>query len=108
MLDRFCGSGTTIIAAQKTGRIVRAIEIDPIYCDTAVRRYEQFAKDDAILVATGETFAHVKAHRAETISSGPGSGRGAGTSDCAAFTTRSLIDDAIAPAPRRKSPWSLH
>lgn len=61
VLDPFCGSGTIFIAAQKTGRRARAIELDPIYCDTAIRRWQIFASDDAILVETGETFEQVSA-----------------------------------------------
>jgi len=60
VLDPFCGSGTIFIAAQKTGRNARAIELDPIYCDTAIRRWQLFAKDDAILLETGETFEQVE------------------------------------------------
>ena len=56
ILDPFCGSGTILIAAHKTGRRARALELDPSYCDVAIRRWQAFAKDDAILVATGETF----------------------------------------------------
>lgn len=56
VLDPFCGSGTILIAAQKTGRRARAIELDPIYCDTAIRRWQSFANDDAVLESTGETF----------------------------------------------------
>ena len=56
VLDPFCGSGTLLISAQKTGRRARAIELDPVYCDTAIRRWQLFAKDDAVLVETGETF----------------------------------------------------
>ena len=63
VLDSFCGSGTILIAAQKTGRRARAIELDPSYCDTAIRRWQLFAKDDAVLVATGETFDEVAARR---------------------------------------------
>ncbi len=61
VLDPFCGSGTIFIAAEKTGRRGRAIELDPIYCDTAIRRWQAFAHDDAILIETGETFAEVEA-----------------------------------------------
>jgi DNA modification methylase len=69
VLDPFCGSGTILIAAQKTGRRARAIELDASYCDTAIRRWQLFAKDDAILAATGETFDEVAARRsAETDS----------------------------------------
>lgn len=63
VLDPFCGSGTILIAAQKTGRRARAIELDPSYCDTAIRRWQLFAKDDAVLVATGEIFDEVAARR---------------------------------------------
>ncbi|MFG1242335.1 DNA methyltransferase [Xanthobacter sp. V7C-4] len=63
VLDPFCGSGTIFIAAQKTGRRARAIELDPSYCDTAIRRWQLFAKDDAVLVETGETFDEVAARR---------------------------------------------
>lgn len=56
VLDPFCGSGTVLIAAQKTGRHARALELDPAYCDTAIQRWQKFAKDDAVLVETGETF----------------------------------------------------
>lgn len=63
VLDPFCGSGTILIAAQKTGRRARAIELDPSHCDTAIRRWQLFARDDAILAATGETFDEVAARR---------------------------------------------
>ena len=65
VLDAFCGSGTILIAAQKTGRRARAIEISPHYCDTSIRRWQAYAKDDAILVETGETFEEVKARRSK-------------------------------------------
>ncbi len=63
VLDPFCGSGTILIAAQKTGRRARAIELDPRYCDTAIRRWQLFAQDDAIFMATGEAFDEVAARR---------------------------------------------
>lgn len=65
VLDPFCGSGTVLIAAQKTGRRARAIELDPLYCDTAIRRWELFAKGEAVLASTGETFHEVQARRTE-------------------------------------------
>ena len=43
VLDPFGGSGTTILAAERTGRIARVIELDPLYVDLAVRRCEQTA-----------------------------------------------------------------
>jgi len=51
--DPFSGSGTTIIAAETTGRICHAIEISPAYVDLAVRRWEQFTGQKAVHVETG-------------------------------------------------------
>jgi DNA modification methylase len=65
VIDPFCGSGTILIAAQKVGRRARAIEIDPLYCDTSILRWQQFAKDDAVLAETGETFTAVRKRRHE-------------------------------------------
>ena len=56
VLDPFGGSGSTLIAAHKTGRRAHLAELDPIYVDRMVRRWQAFANDDAILVETGETF----------------------------------------------------
>jgi DNA modification methylase len=52
VLDCFGGSGSTLIAAHKTGRRARLIEIDPIYVDRIIRRWQLYAKDDAILATT--------------------------------------------------------
>jgi DNA modification methylase len=59
VLDCFGGSGSTLIAAEKTGRRARLLELDPLYVDTIVRRYESYAHDEAVLAATGQTFAQV-------------------------------------------------
>jgi 16S rRNA G966 N2-methylase RsmD len=56
VLDAFGGSGSTLIAAHKTGRRARLIELDPIYVDRIIRRWESFANDEATLAATGQTF----------------------------------------------------
>ncbi len=53
VLDLFGGFGATIIAAQKTSRRARVCEIDPIFCDRMLTRWERFAKDDAELIACG-------------------------------------------------------
>jgi DNA modification methylase len=53
VLDLFGGSGSTLIAAHKTGRHGRLCELDPIYCDRIIRRWEMFAKDEAELIACG-------------------------------------------------------
>jgi len=47
VLDVFGGSGSVLIAAEKTGRRARIIELDPIYCDRILSRYERHAKDAA-------------------------------------------------------------
>jgi DNA modification methylase len=57
ILDPFLGSGTTLIAAEKTGRRCAGLELDPRYVDTIVRRWEAMTGDTAILAATGQTFA---------------------------------------------------
>jgi hypothetical protein len=63
VLDAFIGSGTTLIAAEKTGRRGYGIEIDPAYCDVAVRRLRAVCGLEAVLEATGQPFAEVAAER---------------------------------------------
>jgi DNA modification methylase len=63
VLDLFGGSGSTLIATHKTGRRGYLMELDPLYCDCSLRRWESFAKDDAVLEGTGETFAEVAKKR---------------------------------------------
>ena len=53
VLDLFGGSGSTLIAAEKTGRRGYLMELDPIYCDRILARWEAYAKDDAELVVCG-------------------------------------------------------
>lgn len=60
ILDPFSGSGTTIMAAERTGRRARAIEIDPLYVDVAVRRWQERTGAAASLEATGRDFATVQ------------------------------------------------
>ncbi|RDC58925.1 Site-specific DNA-methyltransferase (adenine-specific) [Alteripontixanthobacter maritimus] len=62
-LDGFGGSGSTLIAAEKTGRSARLIEYDPAYCDTIVRRWEVYTGKKAILAETGESFETLTEHR---------------------------------------------
>jgi DNA modification methylase len=64
IFDPFMGSGTTILAAEKVGRRAYGLEIDPLYIDVAVKRWQDFTKRDAILKATGQTFDEVAAERA--------------------------------------------
>ncbi len=59
VLDGFGGSGSTLIAAEKTGRAARLIEYDPLYCDTIIRRWEAYTGKRAKLSGTGEYFEDV-------------------------------------------------
>ena len=59
VLDPFGGSGTTMIAAHRSGRSARLIEYDPAYCDVIIRRYEASVGKSAILASTGQTFEQV-------------------------------------------------
>ena len=63
VLDPFCGSGSTIIAAEKTGRRGRGIEIDPQYVDVIVRRWQQYTGKMARLCENNEAFEDVAASR---------------------------------------------
>jgi DNA modification methylase len=63
VLDPFGGSGTTLIAAEKTGRLARLIEFDPAYCDQCVRRFEQIAGKRARLSTSGHSFEDVADER---------------------------------------------
>ena len=63
VLDCFGGSGSTLIAAEKTGRAARLVEYDPLYCDTIVRRWELLTGKRAILAASGQTFEDVAEQR---------------------------------------------
>lgn len=56
VLDTFCGSGSTLLAAERTGRRGRGMEIDPLYVDLAIRRWQRLTKKDAINAETNLTF----------------------------------------------------
>ena len=61
VLDPFAGSGTILIAAEKTGRRARALEIDPRYVDACVRRWQVYTGQAAVHAVTGIAFAAVSA-----------------------------------------------
>jgi DNA modification methylase len=63
VLDPFGGSGTTLIACERTGRQARLIELDPKYCDVIVRRYCEHTGKDAALESDGRAWADVAAER---------------------------------------------
>jgi DNA modification methylase len=59
VLDPFLGSGTTLIAAERVGRICYGMEIDPLYVDTAVRRWQAYSGQQAVHAVTGIPFPDV-------------------------------------------------
>jgi DNA modification methylase len=68
VLDTFCGSGTTIMAAERVGRRAYAIELEPRYVDATIRRWQAFTGKDAVHAETGCTFEEA------VQASGPASG----------------------------------
>jgi DNA modification methylase len=69
VLDPFAGSGTTLMAAQATGRTAVLVELDPRYCDVIVRRWQEQAGGEAVLAGSGAGFEDVATERlgAETV-----------------------------------------
>ena len=63
ILDPFGGSGSTMVAAERTNRKARLIELDPHYCDTIIKRMEKVYGLKAVLQSSGEEFAEVEAAR---------------------------------------------
>jgi DNA modification methylase len=63
VLDCFVGGGTIFIAAEKTRRRAAGVEIDPLYCDVAIERWQAFTGESAVLVDTGQTFSEVARDR---------------------------------------------
>ncbi|MFA7263865.1 MAG: DNA methyltransferase [Caulobacter sp.] len=80
VLDPFGGSGTTLIAAERTNRVARLIEIDPQYVDVTLKRFIALTGEEPVLAQTGEAFSQVQARRG---GEGPGalSPSGAGDAD---------------------------
>lgn len=64
--EPFSGSGTTLIAAEMSGRACQAIELSPAYVDVAVLRWQAFSGQQATLEGSGATFAQVSAARGIT------------------------------------------
>jgi DNA modification methylase len=63
ILDPFMGSGTTIIAAERTGRRARGIEFDPAYVDVAIKRWQAYTGKSAALLGTQQSFEEVEEQR---------------------------------------------
>jgi len=66
VVDPFAGSGTTLIAAEKTGRHASLIELDPKYVDVIIRRWQDFTGETAVLERSGEAFEQHQAARDES------------------------------------------
>jgi DNA modification methylase len=65
VLDGFLGSGTTVIAAERTGRRCFGLELDPHYVDTIVRRWQAYTGEQARLASSGRSFNEVEAKAGE-------------------------------------------
>lgn len=63
VLDLFGGSGSTLIACEKTARDCRMMELDPKYCDVIIKRWQDFTGEQATLEGTEQTFADLEAER---------------------------------------------
>jgi DNA modification methylase len=59
VLDLFGGSGSTLIACEKTGRVNRSMELDPKYCDVIIKRWQDFTGQKAVHAESGKTFDEV-------------------------------------------------
>jgi len=65
VLDAFLGSGTTVIAAERTGRRCYGLEIDPLYVDTMIRRWQAYCGGCAVHAGSGKSFAELAAEAEE-------------------------------------------
>ena len=70
ILDSFGGSGTTLIAAEQTGRNAYLMELDPAYVDLTIRRFEKLTGETAIHAETGLTFAETQRARENEANAG--------------------------------------
>jgi DNA modification methylase len=66
--EPFCGSGTTLVAAEQTGRTCDAVELDPKYVDVIVKRWQAFTRKQATLDEDGRTFDELAGERAGVAS----------------------------------------
>jgi DNA modification methylase len=66
VLDPFGGSGSTLIACERTGRQARLIELEPKYCDVIVRRWQEHVAREATLDGDGRTFGEIAGERQPT------------------------------------------
>jgi DNA modification methylase len=88
VLDPWGGSGVTVLAAHWTGRRARLIEIDPGYVDVAIHRAARRFGLEAVLAATGQSFAEVAAERLGHLSARGNDALGNGHSEAEADLAR--------------------
>jgi DNA modification methylase len=96
VLDTFCGSGTTIMAAERVGRRAYAMEVEPRYVDVAVRRWQAFTGKDAVDAESGSTFDQL----AERASAAPESENRPAASDEDSNTAAASKDGADRDDPK--------
>ena len=63
VLDSFLGSGSTLIACEKAKRVCRGIELEPLYIDTTIRRWQELTNKEAIHVSSGKTYSALLAEK---------------------------------------------
>jgi len=71
VLDTFCGSGTTILAAERVGRRAYAMEIEPRFVDVAIKRWQAFTRKDAVHAHSGLSFDELASKHVQTTAAGP-------------------------------------
>jgi hypothetical protein len=81
VLDPFLGSGTTLMAAERVGRRCCGMELDRLYADTVIRRWQALTGDQARLVATGESFDARAAATAGSAAAGASDAVGCGVGE---------------------------
>lgn len=91
VFDSFLGSGSTLIAAEETGRICVGVELDPLYVDAAIRRWQKRTGKEAVHAVTGETF-EVIYDRAVSAAADEATSTGSATSE---FPTNHAADGGV-------------
>ena len=71
VLDTFCGSGTTVLAAERVGRRAYAIELEARFVDVAIKRWQAFSRRDALHAETGLSFEEIAGKRATVPAAEP-------------------------------------
>lgn len=110
VVDPFAGSGSTLIAAEVTGRRARVVEIDPLYCDTILARFRAFTGIEPKLTASDLGFDAVRAQRlGDARSLHDAAGRSAAPPSVAVErvgAAKSALPEGAQPRRRRRSPPS--